>query len=160
MHACVRLQVHGWHVSALLTFPQEVSMTRIVGFYTSKNVSMTWTTGFYDQWCAGMHQILYLDVQSSMHGGFYAPGIEVLCLVIDEFQISKSDILFQKSGFYVEISWAYICKCHACMCQTLKFERIRTLKAIGCNVYDSLLEFLWLPSMTNMTVLFLQVKKI
>ena len=67
----------------------------------------------------------------------------------------KSDILFQKSGFYVEISWAYICKCHACMWQTLKFERIRTLKAIGCNVYDLLLEFLWLPSMTSMTVLFL-----
>ena len=29
-----------------------------------------------------------------------------------------------------------------------EFERIKTLKAIGCKVYDMLLGFLWLPSMT------------
>ena len=41
-----------------------------------------------------------------------------------------------------------------------EFERIKTLKAIGCKVYDMLLGFLWLPSMTSMTVWFLWVKKI
>ena len=33
-----------------------------------------------------------------MHGGFYAPGIEVLCLVIDELQISKVTFYFKKVG--------------------------------------------------------------
>ena len=41
-----------------------------------------------------------------------------------------------------------------------EFECIKTLKAIGCKVYDMLLGFLWLPSMTSMTVWFLWVKKI
>ena len=41
-----------------------------------------------------------------------------------------------------------------------KFEHIRILKANGCKVYNMLLGFLWLPSMTHMIVWFLWVKKI
>ena len=55
---------------------------------------------------------------------------------------------------YGRLLWFYIASTYISAPVWFKFACIKILKTTGCKVYDMLLEFLWLPSHTCMTVYF------
>ena len=151
MHACVRLWVACVSSTDFL----------IESFYDPNNRFLWPEKCFYDPDDWFLWPVVRWDTLDSISGclEFYErwvlcpwyrgsmPGYWWIANFKEWHFISKKWVLcWNLVGVYMQMSCVYVPN-----------AQIRTYKNLKSywNVYDLLLEFLWLPSMTNMTVLFL-----